>query len=760
MNMSISKQKFTRKPIIAFTFLVLQFNLVNNVHAVKLTLNGQPTLPNNQVLNLTEDVVYSYGDMFRPIVTNTDEPFVCIGPNLDGTPTANVSIGMSSSDPFRIYGLVDVASASYDYSDALLADKSFDIQTNSNSQCVVKGFVKVDNPSPGTTLIFSDSFEDGGGVIPMAFSDITITLLENNTTNELPNNLILSNAQDFVYQYEVKNIGNEPITLDIVDYFSIANNSTVWSCDVSFGADLATECGSNENNPDFNPGTTDTYNGAVYLKDAHIENTDESIIITVTRNPIITVDNTSIDILASALSTGSLDIFKLNNSDTRLFVGNTNTAPVISSVSNQTILEDSILGTGSLAFTVSDVETPAASLSVSATSSNQGLVSDANIILGGSGNNRTVSVVSNTNANTAIESVTITLSVNDGVATSNSSFDLDITPVNDAPTFTTAAIADFPAGTTGPQGILNFIQGVVFGPTTDENSQSLIDSSILNVSDPNGVLSSAMFLGTDLFIPLSGQGGTVVFDVVIQDDGGVINAGSDTSDPVSVSFTVLNTLPVISSVSDDSMNEDDTSSAIAFTISDAETPSTALVMTALSSDPSIIPVSGIQFSGTGGSRTVQITPSLNQNTSIAGPVTITLVVDDGSNTSQTTFEMTINPINDAPTFSLEADIVKDVADAGMLISELNYAVALTMGPTADEDLSQNVLNYIIQVTDTNNIFDENIVSVAINNNGTLNYVLSGNAGTATILVSLQDDGTTANGGVDTSATQSFTVTAQ
>ncbi len=758
MNRNQTKQKFTRNLQVVFTFLILPF-IATNSYAIKLTLNGQPTTASGTTLNLTENVVYSYSDSFRPVVTNTDLPFLCIGPNLGGTPSANVSFGMSSSDPFKVYGLVDILAATYDYQPSLLADKTLSIQTNSNSQCLVQGFAKVDNPNPGNPFIFVDSFEDTAPSITV-IPDVEITLLESNTNNVLPTNLVLSNGQNFVYRYELKNIGDQPITFDIVDYFSISNNSTVWTCIESIGADAATTCGNDDINPSFNSGTTDTYNGAVYLKDAHISGTDESIIITITRNPIIVADNTPVEILATVLATNVVDAYKLNNSDTRSFIGNTNTAPQISTVSSQIVLEDTVSGTGSLAYTVSDVETSANVLVVSASSSNQSLVSDANISIGGSGENRTVTVISNADANTANGPVIITLSVNDGSATTTSNFTLDITPVNDKPTFTVATISDFPAGTSGNQFITDFITSITYGPTSDEGSQNIINTTVLNVVDPNGVLGSAPLLGTDLLLDLSGQGGTASFDIQLQDDGGTLNSGMDTSDPLTVTFTVLNTLPSISAVSNTSINEDNSSLAIPFTISDAETADTSLTMSAMSSDTSIVPISGIVFSGTAGNRTVQITPSANQNTSGGSPVTITLVVDDGSGTSQTTFDLTVSPINDAPTLSLDPDITNVVAEAGSLIQVLNYATALSMGPTTDEDLNQSVLNYIIQVTDASNIFDQTIVPVDINNNGTLNYVLSSNTGTATINVSLQDDGAIANGGVDTSAVQSFTITVQ
>jgi hypothetical protein len=773
MKTSITNQKFTCNIKVAFTFLVLQTFFATNVYALKLTLNGQPTAStdiNDPVLNIDSintNIVYAYSADYRPIMTNTLEPFLCIGPNQGITPTPGsagapqVNFMDIQNIPEKVYGIVDVLSATYDFNLSANynpADRVFNIQTKSNSQCVVTGFAKEENPTPGNPHIFSNSFEDGVIGPPEQFSDINITLLESNSTNVLPNNLILSNNFDFSYRYEVKNIGDGPITFDIADYFSIANNSTIWTCESSPGADLATICGNDAASPQFNFGTTDDYNGALYLKDAHIENTDESIIITVTRNPNITVDNTTVEILASALSTNLIDQFNLNNSDTRSFIGNTNAAPQISSVNNQSMLEDDISGTGSLVFTVSDVETPAANLTVTASSSNQNIVSNANITIGGTGSNRNVTVIANADANTSSGPVTITLNVDDGAANTNTSFDIDITPINDAPTFTTVAIADFSAGTNGNQAVATFIQSVIFGPTADESNQALINKTISNVNDPNGVLSSSIILFTDLILPLSGQGGTVTFDVQVQDDGGNLNGGLDTSDPVSVSFTVLNTLPVISSVSDDSMNEDDISAAIAFTISDAETASNSLVMTALSSDPLVIPVSGIQFSGAGGSRTVQVTPINNQNTFSGGPVTITLIVDDGSDTVQSTFDITINPINDAPSFNLSSNISWPAAESGLKLLA-GFANTFVLGPTVDETSLQSVEQFNTVLVTGAPIFGAGGDPV-IDVNGSLAYVLDGSSGVATITISLQDDGGLVDGGVDTSATQSFTITVQ
>jgi hypothetical protein len=314
MNTSKINQKLTRKNILAFTFLVLQLFITANVHAIKLTLNGQPALPNNQVLDLTENIVYTYNDNFRPIVTNSEMPFLCIGPNLAGTPVADVSIGLSSTDPFRIYGLVGVASTSYDYNPVLLEDKTYNINTTADSQCVVKGDVKLDNLNPGNPHLFMSGFEDNEVAPNQDFHDLNITLLEDASGNtSFPNGKIISHGNPFVYRYLIENIGNVPVTFDIADYFSI--DTTV----------LSTQCTTSGTGASCGDSGTGVVNhiGGVYLTNASLATGLDSIIIEVTRTPSITVDNTPGDLLVSALVTNGNDVFKQNNLDTKTVIGKT-----------------------------------------------------------------------------------------------------------------------------------------------------------------------------------------------------------------------------------------------------------------------------------------------------------------------------------------------------------------------------------------------------------------------------------------------------
>lgn len=106
-----------------------------------------------------------------------------------------------------------------------------------------------------------------------------------------------------------------------------------------------------------------------------------------------------------------------------------NNPPTISTIANQTIDEDNTLSW--LQFTVSDVETSANSLVISASSSNQSLVQDSNIILWWSGQNRTLAVAP---CQYCHGSTTITLQVTDewGIS-SQTSFVLTVNHINHDP---------------------------------------------------------------------------------------------------------------------------------------------------------------------------------------------------------------------------------------------------------------------------------------------------------------------------------------
>ncbi len=117
-------------------------------------------------------------------------------------------------------------------------------------------------------------------------------------------------------------------------------------------------------------------------------------------------------------------------------------------------------------------------------------------------------------------------------------------------------------------------------------------------------------------------------------------------------------------------------------------------------------------------------------------------------TTLQTFIITILPVNDAPSFTVGPNQVVFFTAGAQTVT--NFATNISAGPTNE---SSQTLTFTV-TNNSNSLFS---VQPAISSSGTLTYTPSGAFGTATVTVILHDNGGTANGGVDTSAAQTFTI---
>ena len=133
------------------------------------------------------------------------------------------------------------------------------------------------------------------------------------------------------------------------------------------------------------------------------------------------------------------------------------------------------------------------------------------------------------------------------------------------------------------------------------------------------------------------------------------------------------------------------------------------------------------------------------------PFMLTVTVTDGGGLSDTaTVTVTVNDVNDAPSFVVGPDQTV-VEDAGMQTVD-PWATAIDDG---DPGVNQN-LTFQITGNDNPALFS---AGPAVSPTGVLTYTPAANAfGTANLAVRLMDDGGTASGGVDTSPAQNFAIT--
>lgn len=138
---------------------------------------------------------------------------------------------------------------------------------------------------------------------------------------------------------------------------------------------------------------------------------------------------------------------------------------------------------------------------------------------------------------------------------------------------------------------------------------------------------------------------------------------------------------------------------------------------------------------------------------VNGTTEITVQAEDTAGQTVTTaFEVTVNPINDVPSFTLGADQSVD-EDTG-LQTVIDFATNLSPGGGTDE--ASQTLSFTIS-TDNDDLFST--LPSLDPSTGTLTYTPVDNAnGSTTITVTLQDDGGTDNGGIDTTEAQTFTIT--
>ncbi len=170
------------------------------------------------------------------------------------------------------------------------------------------------------------------------------------------------------------------------------------------------------------------------------------------------------------------------------------------------------------------------------------------------------------------------------------------------------------------------------------------------------------------FIPAADWFGEESFTYTVTDR----NNATDTA-TVTVTVNPVNDPPHISDVGNQTIQEDTSTGALTFTVTDVDNNDADLVVTAATSNGTVIPLSSIVFGGSGTNRTVTITPVGNKNTwdRIGGadqPVTITLTVSDGSLTDSDSFLVSVTPKNDGPI--ARNDMATVVEDNSITISVL------------------------------------------------------------------------------------------
>lgn len=322
---------------------------------------------------------------------------------------------------------------------------------------------------------------------------------------------------------------------------------------------------------------------------------------------------------------------------------NVNTPPTISDITNIGINKNST--TGPIPFTISDSETPAGSLTVTATSSNTTLLPQSGIQLGGSGNSRTITLTPAANQ-TGTSTITITVRDPEGLTVTDT-FVLTVADVKLPPTIT--AVSDLTINEDTNTGPIAFTIGDPDTPIANL-AIAVTSGNAALVPHSNITLSGSGANRTISIQPLPNQSGQTTIIIWVSD------GTTTTTEAFVLKVNPVNDVPIISNIVNQSMNEDTTLGPVNFTAYDIETPAANLWLTFTSTNPTLLPAGSIIFTSSGQSRSMYITPAANQ----FGSATVTVQVTDPNGAVGTdTFVLTVNPVNDLPTISNIANQTMD-----------------------------------------------------------------------------------------------------
>jgi Bacterial Ig-like domain/Cadherin-like domain len=145
--------------------------------------------------------------------------------------------------------------------------------------------------------------------------------------------------------------------------------------------------------------------------------------------------------------------------------------------------------------------------------------------------------------------------------------------------------------------------------------------------------------------------------------------------------------------------------------------------------------------------TVNYTPDQDFN----GPDSFKYRANDGTvDSAEKTVSITVSPVNDAPSFTAGPNQTVNEDSGAKTVDP--WATGISKGP-ADE--ASQTVSFVVTDNSNPDLFS---AGPAVSNSGALSFTPAANAfGTATVSVKITDNGGTANGGVNESTVQTFTI---
>ncbi|MBL9167368.1 MAG: tandem-95 repeat protein [Verrucomicrobiales bacterium] len=297
---------------------------------------------------------------------------------------------------------------------------------------------------------------------------------------------------------------------------------------------------------------------------------------------------------------------------------------------------------------VTDRESPALAVQLTASSSNPSLVQDSGFEFAIVDENPYLVIHPNANRSGSA-TITVNATDPDGGVTSLS-FLLTVQPINDAPRVQTVASLTVPLGTEVP-----LVEAAVEDLESDASLLVLLASSSNPVLLPESgiVLGGSGSLRTVSLSPAPGRFGNVDVTLMVRDP-----EGQSSSNVFRLIVTHPDGLqpPSISGLRDLETMEDVPVTLSGILIQDPDSSLDSLSITAVSQNLVLLPQEGVSLQGTGEERSLVLSPGLNQ---YGATRLLFTVLGPNGGVSSAWIALQVQAVNDAPTVTVPALIEMD-----------------------------------------------------------------------------------------------------
>ncbi|MFA6341796.1 MAG: Ig-like domain-containing protein, partial [Fibrobacteraceae bacterium] len=344
---------------------------------------------------------------------------------------------------------------------------------------------------------------------------------------------------------------------------------------------------------------------------------------------------------------------------------------------------------------------------------------------------------------------------NPSVCSDTASFTINVTPVNDAPSYVLGPDVTVKEDS-GAVSIAAWATAISKGPA-NESSQTLTFTLTTPDSALFAVQPAVDSTGKLTFTTASDANGVATIFIRLQDNGDTLNGGID--------ITITQTFK-ITITSEDDPPTFVASSVRSFTVlEDAVAQSIAHWATLISSGTANESSEILQFviDSISNPSLFSAVPALD---ALTGNLTYTAAPDSNGSafvvvklcevakpsvcSDTASFTINVTPVNDAPSYVLGPNVTVKEDSGAVSISA--WATAISKGPANE---SSQTLTFTLTTPDSAWF----AVQPAVDSTGKLTFTTAPDAnGVSTISIRLQDNGRVANGGVNTTITKHFTIT--